>query len=777
MKKGLLFILFIGLLVQTQAQDAVWEEDFSNGFLGWTINSNSCGNFSGDLIGQWTLTRAVVNGVEISGVTGVFSVGTDEMYQATFQSATDRLVVQGEYSTSGGTVVSNLTGETLSFSGLTVGTENNDTITNYYSNFSTTEGAFDNLQASVGIGTPMYTISGQTLTLSLGDDSFTYQKSKNCGGLWKWDQIGWVGNGALIFPEAAAQSNTAANGAAVLNADYLTSKGDVNNIPDQPYPTYFTELISPSIDLSGETTALLLEFYQLVRKLNEDDNAPVSNLGDPLLTSFSYSIDDGATWSFPIDASESVAANDNLYSAIDSFPLPNEILGEPDVRLKFTWAGDFYFWAIDDIRIVTRPAFDMKVNENFLAYPPNRAFPISQVEDIPFLADIQNDGASTADNVQLNLSIVNDVSGSEVYNSTIEYGSITSDSLAENSIFPDVLSSSDLSNSGIGAYTGTYQVSFEGGSDLVPTNNVSTFDFFVLDSLFSKENANSLRTISPADDNSYTWGNVYYVPNGEGFYARTIGFAVSNPDELVGESITVLLYEWDGDTNGDFEANPEEYNGQPVAFNSYTFDGSEVGRIIRLPIDIGGQGIALNDNKYYIAMIQYYTDSNVAMFTIGSDEYDYTATNFVTDSLDMPRYGAALEVGQPDDPSFSMLGFGLDVVPLIRLSIGDNADLSMPAITMGTDAEEQLPQENTISLYPNPVATDDIQLEIGLTELSGKIQVNIFDQAGRAIFYRDYDNLQQGQFTYDVSRFPAGVYYMKVKTDLGARTQTFVNKK
>jgi hypothetical protein len=774
MKKGLLLFLFIGLFIQTKAQDVIWSDDFSNGFTGWTVKSNSCGSYSGGLIGEWTLSRAVIDGNEVSGVNGILSIGTDESYQANFSNGTDELLVQGSYSLNNGTFESNLTGETLNLMDQTVKTENNDTITIYYANLNTTQGDFDNLQAAVGIGDPSYALSGQTLTITLGNDSFTYQKSANCGALWEWDQIGWVGDGALIFPEAAVISETATNGAAVLNADYLTSKGNVNNIPGQPYPTYFSELISPTIDLSGVETGVLVSFSQFVRKLNEDDNAPINPLtGDRLLTSLAYSIDNGNSWSAPIDVTEEVSVND-LYAGVDSFPLPNVIIGNPEVKIKFIWAGDFYFWAIDDVAISSRPAFDMKVNENFLAYAPNRATPMSQVENVSFLADIQNDGASTAENVQLNLTITNEVSGADVYNSTINYGSIASDSLAENNIFPDQLQAAAIASE-VAAYRGTYNVSFNGGDDLVPTNNTSTFDFFVLDSLFAKENADGLRTIAPQDDNSYTWGNIFYVPNGSGYYARTIAFAIANPDELIGKPVTVLLYEWDGDTNGDFEANPEEYGDSPIAFNSYEITGSEVGQIIRLPIDVSGQGIPLQDGKHYMAMVQYFTEDDQPMFLLGSDEFDYSATWFVSDSLEMTRYNAALEVGQPDAPSFSTLGFGRNIVPLVRLSIGDNPDLSMPAISMSTSAEEELPTENTVAVYPNPVE-DVLQLEIGLTEVSEKIHVNIFDQTGRALFYRMYDQLQQAKFDYNLSQYPTGVYYIKIDTELGSRTQKFIKK-
>jgi hypothetical protein len=54
--------------------------------------------------------------------------------------------------------------------------------------------------------------------------------------------------------------------------------------------------------------------------------------------------------------------------------------------------------------------------------------------------------------------------------------------------------------------------------------------------------------------------------------------------------------------------------------------------------------------------------------------------------------------------------------------------------------------------------------------------VNIFDQTGRALFYRMYDQLQQAKFDYNLSQYPTGVYYIKIDTELGSRTQKFIKK-
>ncbi len=774
MKKGLLLIFILGLFFQANAQNVVWSDDFSNGFKGWTFNSIKCGTFSDGLVGEWTLINATVNGVELSGINGFLSVGTNETYQATFNSASDQLYVQGRYSLDNGNFVSNLNGETLDFAGNTVKTESGETITLYMANLSTTQGAFDNLQAALGIGSPSYSIStGQTLTITLGNNSFEYQKNNDCGGLWEWSQIGYVGNGALIPNnfDGRSTSPTASNGVAVINADFLTTQGNPANLPDElPYPPYFTELITPSIDLSGSDDSYSISFYQLLRKLNVDDDAPIDPaVGSRIFTSFSYSIDGGDTWSRAFNTSPQASIFD-IYANIDIFPLPTEVNGQSDVKIKFTWAGDLYFWMLDDIQIFTRASLDMKVNENFLSVYPVRVAPLSQIADVYFIADIQNDGTATAEDVQLNLSIENVVFEEEVYNSTIEYGDLTSDSLAQNQIFPEPITSANIST--FGAFVGTYEVSLN-GEDQLPVNDTSSFDFFVLDTLFWKENGDELRSASPVEDRSYTYGNVFYVPNGDGYYARTISFAVINPEELVGSNVAILLYEWEGDTNGDFAANPEEYNNIPIAFNSYVFDGSEVGRFITVPVSDQGEGVPLKDDHYYIPAVQYFTETNQRCILFGSGANNFNATIAVGDSLGKPRYASALEVGQPDEINLSLAAFGPDLVPLIRMSIGDNPDLSQPAIIMPTNTEEELPLDNVVSIYPNPVS-DYLQLEFELTEITDKIQVTIYDQSGKALIMRGYDKQQQGQLSYDLSLLPAGAYYLKFTTDQGSRTKKFI---
>lgn len=781
MKKCLLVVLFIGLLVQLKAQNAIWSEDFSNGLKDWTVTSTECGTFTDDIIGEWTLTRAIVNGQELSGATGYFSVGTNDAYIAKFNSGSTELYVQGKYTLNGGTFVSNLNGESLNLMDQTVKTENNDTITVYFAALNTSQSDYDNLQFTMGINNPTFTINTTTLEISSGGNTFTYQRTSECGALWYWDQIGWYGNGALIFPTATALSNTAANGAAVINTDFYITGGIFENLPDQPYPVYQSELISPIIDLSGVTSGVQLSFYQTVRILNEGDDAPTNIAGTGLVTSIFYSTDGGSTWEGPIDANEGLPINDQTEEGLDTVPLPISVLGSDQFRIKFTWSGDFYYWVLDDITISNRLAFDMQVNENFLAKYPNIFTPSSQIDGASFLADIQNNGASTAEDVALNLSIRNDQTGAEVYNSTINYGSVTPDSLAENSVFPDRLEAealeADLATtpSGIASYTGTYSVSHaeaDGNSE----NDISTFQFYILDTLFTRcdliEGCN-IRGITFPADNSITFGNTYYTPNGEGNFASSMAFAIANPDELINRTVSLLLYEWDGDLNDDFLATTEEYGAGPIGFNTYIFDGTEVGELIELPLFSFSDPTmppALQNDKHYIIMVQYFTDDDQQIFFLTTNDVNYQATTFVSDSIGEPRYMSMLGLGQELPLEFISINeftSNASTTPIVHLHVSSADD--------PTPVENLLPDDNLIELYPNP-ASDLAQLNIELTETSEKVRVEIFDQMGRATWGQEYESVRQNRLDLDVSDVPAGIYLMKITTDFGSRALKLIKE-
>ncbi len=766
MRTFTLLLALFTLSLQSTAQDVYWSEDFGNGPGAWTINTISCGVFTDAPVGTYQLLDGTYNGAAISGVESTLSFSTDTEYSVRLTSATDTAFVQGSYTWDEGAtdaLTSNLSGVTLTLGGADF--SNTGNTTNWFTNVAVAQTTLDEWgRTALALDDPIMTISGNMLTLTSADGLtvLNYERTSTCGEIWLWSHSGFVGNGAFS-PNASISSSTASNGSMILHADYYSTGGDPANAPSQPYPRYISELISPMIDLTDVEDPVSFEFNQLVRLLNPATGAPQDEAGNSLRTSISFSTDGGNTWSTPQNANEGLNPNDAALNNVRNFPIQG-LEGQDSVRVKFTFAMDFYFWVLDDIKIVSRPAYDMQVNSNFFAVAPNAITPISQVEPVYFLADIQNNGGRTTTGVELNLTITHDGNGTEVYNDTNIYGDLTSDSLAENVIFDQAL---DPANLIVGSYTGVYQVSLD-STDFNPANNSIEWKFEVSDTLFSKD-FGSTRSISPAADNSFSYGNCYYVPNGEGLYARyvTFGGVTNQGVPLEGKVISTFLFKWDGDVNEDGQANVTEY-GSPIAFNSYVFAAGDANDEITIPLDLDGQAIPLEDDAYYIVMLQYQDEADETLFFLASDAVDYSAMAFVTDSLNNPRYGSLLAVGAETD--YSTVGFGRELVPVANMTIGNNTNLSGPAI-VGT--REPLIEENIASIYPNP-ADQDLRIDLQLSEVSKEVFVSLMSMDGKLISRQDLGTLQTGQAIFDVSQLPSGKYLVKIKTDQGINVRPVV---
>ncbi|MFK7936741.1 MAG: T9SS type A sorting domain-containing protein [Saprospiraceae bacterium] len=570
---------------------------------------------------------------------------------------------------------------------------------------------------------------------------------------WEYYPIPDVGNGAFAAEGTAIQSLSPENGAMVMNYDFLNTQGDPGNAPPFPYPDIISELISPVIDLSDVEQALAIEFSQLFRRLN-----PATG---QFFSSYSISRDGGLTYEDPVDTNPTAEVNGDALNSRQYFPITG-VAGEDSLRIKFTYAGDFYYWVIDDVTLRTRPDNDMQANENFFAVAPNAMTPVSQVGPVNFLVDIENVGGLAQENVMVNMSITND-SGAEVFTATENYGMITSDSIAENRIFAE---SFTPSGEGTESYTATYSVSSD-ATDFNPDNNSLEFTFAVSDTTFAKEMGGT-GGVAPGADDSYTYGNVFHVPNGAGYFARYMSFSTSNADDLAdaGKSVTTYIYEWDGTGGAELSIAPED--AVVVAFNSYTFTGNEGDGLITLPVDLDGNAIELKDNMYYIAAVQYETDDEETFFINVSRERDYQAMWFMSDSLDMSHYASALDVSNTG--TLGLVGFGFGVVPVIRLHIGDNDNINQPGVT---NTQVVLPAENKVAIFPNPVE-NNLNLQVNLTTATEELLVRVFDNQGRLVLDERYDNIRQTELNYSAKNLATGAYYLQIVTDAGVRTKRFV---
>ena len=157
-----------------------------------------------------------------------------------------------------------------------------------------------------------------------------------------------------------------------------------------------SHLISPEIDLSTATSNLLsVEFHQITRKFQAAGLDPINHL--------TFSQDGGATWvgtdtGLGVDANPDVPANAAPFNEFTTVNIPFEVDLTLPLQIRFTYSGSFYYWGIDDVRLVQRVPFELAAND-FFSITPNLTTPVGQMADAGFLIDVKNNGSEDMTNV------------------------------------------------------------------------------------------------------------------------------------------------------------------------------------------------------------------------------------------------------------------------------------------------------------------------------------------------------------------------------------------
>lgn len=550
------------------------------------------------------------------------------------------------------------------------------------------------------------------------------------------------------FATADLASTTASNGWMIFDSDLNCNEGVGQD----------AWLISPAINASDKSR-VFLSFETYYRRFLCRANVRVgTNLNN---------LDSWATIDvFPGIANNAFGGGDaSVNPTIKTFNISQWAAGQSTVYFAFQFLstsavsssaliGCAYNWQVDDVTLTDQDLsvqHDMRVNP-FFARAPNAVTPSSQREPFGFIADVQNLGAQTAQSSTLAVSIRN-ADNNVIFTSSVNYGSIGPDSTAENVFFPNEFTPPATPGE---LYTGSYALTLNSATDENPANNTRTFQFAVSDTTFSKELGAGLGGFSATNNNSYSWGNIYFVPNGNGLAANSVSFAIGNATALAGRNITTLLYKWNGDTNGDDQVNPAEYGGAPLAFNSYEVAGTEQG-LITIPVDLDGSQIPLENNAHYMIAIQYATEDNVTMSTLATNQLDYTGMWFYSDSLGRARYASAFDPG--NDGTYGLL---FTIVPVVRLNIGPITSTKEPALVAGS-----------VSVFPNP-ANEEVKVAFNLESPSAEVELSIMDASGKVVRTERYQNLYRDQLTINTAQLPAGAYNVRIRTTQGVTVQRIV---
>ncbi len=556
--------------------------------------------------------------------------------------------------------------------------------------------------------------------------------------LWTWcadpENPNSPGCSSIFQGQEAFSATTAANGFVTVDSD---EAGEV---------THISELTTSPIDCADQDAVFIIfETHIGVYTLDADQNAilRVSN-------------DDGDSWSeFPIFPGLTTSEAWSNNPEIVSIDISSVAANQANVLIQWSWTANYeYIWSLDDIMLFDtdpRPAVDLQVDP-FFAVSPNIATPISQIEPIGFIADITNRGREDQASSTLKVTVTNG-QGTEVFTETMDYGMIQSDSTDQNRFFENQFTPP----AEVDVYTVTYEI-LTTEADGNPSNNTKSYTFAISDGLFAKHQTIN-NAIAPIDDNNYSYGNVFYVPNGDNILAQSITFGAlaSAGESLEGRTATTYLYKWSGDINEDFFANVVEMEGEaPVAFNSYSFSDADDGQEVTIPIDLDAGTYPLEGGFYYLAVVQFTTDTDETTFTLVSEENDFTAMNFYTDSLEMPRYAGALDIGNTGE--FNLFNFGFDVVPAISMSIVES-----------TNTLETLLPAGSLTVFPNPTS-QEANIKINLEEAATSMDLKLVDVNGKVVFSDKLTNVQQQDYRINVTELPNGNYFLRARTEQGIAT-------
>jgi Secretion system C-terminal sorting domain len=651
---------------------------------------------------------------------------------------------------------------------------------------------FTKLSLALLLMTTVISLNAQTVLWPSSTDPNQVKASKFTDGMNGWTAVGvasdnpakidsalWVWDTAQFFMKKGAYYNAGAPLPALVNfspsyadgymcfqSDYYDNRGIQGNFGNGPCPSaHRGDLISPVINLTGKS-GFFLAFNQAYRKFT----------GTRCLVTWSE--DGGTTWRDTTEVNAAQAVNALATTEKVLVKLKGSV-GTANVRIKIIFDADYYFWSVDDVQIL-QIGNDLKINTNFYAIPANRFIPKTQVEKIPFLSDMSNVGSNPTTNTRLRANIYN--WGKQIYTTETNLGTVPPDAVIENTL----VGTPWTPKADTGVYNGSYRVLHNGVDDVLTNDSVSFF-LGVTDTTFSKENGRtrsvlpSFASLTAGTPKGWKYGNSYYIAK-KGWYRLGTTFGLTNPStSMKTQLVSTWLYKYNEDGIAtDVISTAERTRIASADIVTGTVVGNITYNAALAPFDDDAQKCVQLDTGNYLLMIEHAPTLALldSMIVSASGLYDYAAMVFATDSISSPRLAPILGGYGTITDDWIPAGFtpGYNIVPVARLHINPTTPRGTTP-TNGckdiTSDETPLTDDNKLSVFPNPVAVENLTVNIDLTLNAKTANLGIYDMNGRMIQNRDYDNVKNEKFTLPVSNLANGNYFLKLTTPEGFKAVQF----
>jgi hypothetical protein len=548
-------------------------------------------------------------------------------------------------------------------------------------------------------------------------------------GDWRWSneepQGMWTSGGLFTMP-------TGSNGFMMMEADFYNSppqNGEEDEMTSNPIHATFS--IGP-IDLSSsETEQLVLQFHSEYRICcsppgdgGNDLNVYISTDGGEIFSDLNYI--EGDTYE----------GNERTYT-ISQIQLGDFSANIDSIYFKFEWIGTHYYWMIDDISVIERPAYDLQMKSAWLTMEDEEFIeyyitPKNQMADQMLIgAEVYNYGYNDETDANLNGSITSTGLGG-----SIDY-ILESDSTA--GIETDYF---DVSSLEIGTYTFTASIS-SSGDDSNMDDNMLEREFVISDKTYS---------LAGLYESSDRWGTGW--PGGA---ASSDGVKIANYFDITEtttlSSITVDLYLDELNTSlGVFQTTS---GGEMIAYVCDT-TGLLDPLVTELDPDFGG---ILWTSDFILVSEQDVNDGRVV---INVDEFELTPNAYFI-VIELYSNGNESDIIILDDTSVPQPWYAS-----LLFNIDEGAWGNWPnaaAIGIGLDGFENTLSEETlegIHCFPNP-AKDYLEIKTDKI-LSGTSYINLFNILGENVKSYEYHNFGQS-LQVDLNSLSSGSYILEFEND------------
>lgn len=580
---------------------------------------------------------------------------------------------------------------------------------------------------------------------------------------WVWDPIGSALQGAYSGGQLLT-SNTVCNGAMVFNSDFYDNAGTAGNFGLGICPAdQEGHLISPVIDISAFNLAgVNLVFHQNLRQFQSQYFVD-------------YSLDGGQSWT-EVEINTTVEVNSAHINEEVRVPLLGAE-GSANLQVRFRILGNYYYWVIDDVRLVERECNNLSANP-FFTMAPYQQWHCSQLSDFPILIDIENVGACPQTNVVVNYRIEN-AAGEEVFATSRDFGTLAPGELNENTLWDECVSlPADIP---VGRYFGSYEISSD-SVDFDPTNNRRTFQFEITDEVMGITLPNSTYsgTRPGGDLTDYTVANHFHVTTDCIATSAEIGISNTAAVATFGGSISIFLYEWN-DLNGNGDAEAAELT--TLALNEYVFNVGDPDNayylVDLLDVNTFEPDVDVEAGKHYVLSAVYSlpagsTDDYLFFLSQVASAGDLTANNFAM----TPEAGEGL--GSACGPHYGMgvATNGADVINFFGSFAGGQAIGHHLILDCETKVNTTTPEVAFVNMeiLPNPVS-DLLTVKMNFLTQVDRAIVRITDLSGRVMMEETKAFFTEDAWIQNVSNFANGTYFLSITTDQGVQTERFVVQK